>query len=260
MSISSIGSSSYYTGQMSQMWRRSGNTGMSASGVQGNRPPDPAEAFSKVDSDGSGGLDQTEFQTLADKISEATGQEVDAEELFNTYDEDGDGILSESETQAVMEDNRPEGPPPGGMMGPMPGGPPDTTQIFSEADEDEDGYLNESEAETLAEMIGNATDEEVDVSELLAEYDEDGDGLLSQDETDAALAANRPDGPPPPPPPNGMGRESFQSASLASTAIEGYMKASTIAMSQNQGLNSWAMFNGNGFNDSSSIFSVNLNA
>ena len=103
MTISSIGSGGYYTGQMSAMWGRTGSAG--------NRP-DPSEMFDKVDKDGSGGLDQTEFLTLANKISEVKGEEVDTEELFATYDEDGDGVLSEEETQAAMEANRPEGPPP----------------------------------------------------------------------------------------------------------------------------------------------------
>ena len=40
--------------------------------------------------------------------------------LLAQYDEDGDGQLSEAETQALMDDHRPEGPPPGGMMGMQP--------------------------------------------------------------------------------------------------------------------------------------------
>jgi Ca2+-binding EF-hand superfamily protein len=53
-----------------------------------------AAIFSKVDQDGSGGLDPSEFQTLAGRISEATGREVDVEELLATYDGDGDGVLN----------------------------------------------------------------------------------------------------------------------------------------------------------------------
>ncbi len=119
MTISSIGSSIYYMGQMSATWSRSASAGMSGRMAQntamGDRP-NPAEMFSKVDQDSSGGLDQTEFQTLADKISEATGEKVDVEALFATYDADGDGLLSEDETRAAMKANRPEGPPPPGGM------------------------------------------------------------------------------------------------------------------------------------------------
>jgi hypothetical protein len=100
------------------MGGRSSPAGMSGrmapNATMGNGP-DRVEIFSKTDTDGSGGLDQTEFQTLTDIISEATGEDVDVEELFATYDEDGDGVLSEEEATAAMEANRPQGPPPGGL-------------------------------------------------------------------------------------------------------------------------------------------------
>ena len=83
------------------------------------RPPDPVEIFNKVDEDDSGGLDQTEFQDLADKISKATGEEMDTEALLATYDTDEDGVLSEEEAIAALEANRPEGPPPPGGMPPQ---------------------------------------------------------------------------------------------------------------------------------------------
>jgi hypothetical protein len=125
MTISGIGASSYYTGQMSAMLSRSGAVGMSGKMAQRGAmgvPPDPSEMFDKVDIDGSGGLDESEFQTLADKIGQATGEAVDVEELFATYDADGDGVLSEEETQTAMEANRPQGPPPGGMPAQGQGG------------------------------------------------------------------------------------------------------------------------------------------
>jgi Ca2+-binding EF-hand superfamily protein len=119
MTISGIGTSNYYTGQMSTMWSRSGSAGMSGKMTQSGpmeAPPNPSEIFDKVDIDNSGGLDETEFQTLADKISEATGEEVDVAELFATHDADQDGVLSEEESMAALEANRPDGPAPGGMM------------------------------------------------------------------------------------------------------------------------------------------------
>ncbi|MGJ4748662.1 hypothetical protein ACQV5M_20040, partial [Leptospira sp. SA-E8] len=44
--------------------------------MRGNRPPggmDPAKMFAKVDSDGSGGVDKTELQTMLDDMSQKTG-------------------------------------------------------------------------------------------------------------------------------------------------------------------------------------------
>jgi len=182
MVINSIGSAFSNTGQMAGMGRR----------------PSPAEMFSKIDEDGSGGLDQAELSDLATKLSEMTGEDVDAEELLSEYDTDQDGQLSEEETQALMDDHRPEGPPSGGM-GAMQGPPPDLSQLFSDADEDDDGSLNETEAQGIADMISDATGEDMAVEDLMAAYDEDGDGILSEEETLAALEANRPEGPPPSP-------------------------------------------------------------
>ncbi len=240
MTISGIASSSYYSGQMSTM--RSGAAGamsgqMGPMAAGGNRP-DPAAVFEKSDEDGSGGLNQTEFEELADKISEATGEEVDVAELYSIYDEDGDGELSQEETDAVMADNRPAGPPPGGGMGgagPMQGGgpPPDLSGIVEELDEDGDGILDETEAEQLAEFINNATAQELDVESLLEAYDEDGDGTLSESEAMTALEENRPDSPPPPPDQTGM-NESDTTTNLISSAIENYMKMAALGDTQTQ--------------------------
>lgn len=250
MTVGSIGSSNYYMSQMYAMGGRSSPAGMSGqmapNATMGNGP-DRVEIFSKTDTDGSGGLDQTEFQALADKISEATGQEVDVEELFATYDEDGDGVLSQEETDAAMEANRPQGPPPGGMMGGMGGmqggAPPDLSQMVSDADEDEDGSLDETEFQTLTDIISEATGEDVDVEELFATYDEDGDGVLSEEEATAAMEANRPQGPPP----GGLQSETQGSRSTISAGIERYMQAAALGMGQRGDSNGLAaMFGGNG--------------
>ncbi|WP_319521766.1 EF-hand domain-containing protein [uncultured Desulfosarcina sp.] len=177
MMVSSVGSDPYSMRQMAPV---------------GNRPG-PSDMFDEIDKDGSGSVEEEEAETLAEMISEATGEDVSASDLM-AYDEDGDGVLSEEETQAALEDYRPEGPPPDGMMA---RGDFDMSQLFSDTDEDEDGYLDETEAETIAEMISNATGEEITAESLIETYDEDGDGVLSEDETEAALEANRPEGPPP---------------------------------------------------------------
>lgn len=241
MMISSMGSNNYNMGQMSAMGSRSPTQGEAT----GSRP-DPAAIFNKVDEDSSGGLDQTEFQTLAGKISEATGEEVDVEELFATYDADEDGVLNEEETQTAMEANRPAGPPPGGPppgggMGGMSGGaPPDLAQIFSDADEDESGALDESEVQDLAEMISQATEEEVDAADLIAAFDEDEDGVLNEEETTAALEANRPEGPPPQ---AGMQSEAAGSSSLP-PGFERYLEAAALGTEQNQTSNWFSSMGG----------------
>ncbi len=202
MSISGIGSGSLYQSQISAM----------------RRGPNPEEMFNKLDEDGSSGLSQTEFSALADKIAEATGQEIDVEELFATYDADGDGELSQTETDEAMEANRPKGPPPE-MMAAMQPPPPDFSLLFSKSDADESGGLDSSELEDLAEMISGATGTTIDVEELIYTFDEDDDGLLSEEETVAALEANRPEGPPPPQP-NETASNSF--------GIKNYLKIAAL--------------------------------
>lgn len=215
MNISSIGSSmNMYMGQTSGMGSRP-------------KPPDP---FEKADEDDSGGLDEAEFSDLAEHLSEMTGEEVDAEALFATYDEDGDGVLSEEETLAFMEDNRPEGPPPGGM-GPPPEEGGDLSEIFSDVDEDEDGYIDESEAETIAEMISDATGEDLTVEELIEAYDEDEDGVLSEEEALAALEENRPDEPPP----SQNNFNGYQNSLFGNmTGIESYLNIANLEMPPGQ--------------------------
>lgn len=83
--------------------------------------------FTKVDSDESGGVSQSELQTLADDMASKFGITLDTgDEAFASYDTDGDGSLGEKELKTVMDTNRPE--PPGGMQaqGPPPP-PPDQT-------------------------------------------------------------------------------------------------------------------------------------
>lgn len=242
MTISSIGSTNYTMGQMLGM------------GIRSN----PADRFNKIDEDDSGGLDQTEFSSLAGKVSQMTGEDIDAESVFTEYDEDGDGELSEEETKAFMDGNRPQGPAPGGMMGGMGGmqGPPlDLSQLFSDADEDEDGSLNETEAQGIANMISNATGEDMTVDNLIAAYDGDGDGMLSEEETLTALEANRPEGPPLTPP-EGVGGS--QNTSWAKTnGIENYMMVAGLGMGQDQSSTPSAMFGGDGeFLSTGGLFSV----
>jgi Ca2+-binding EF-hand superfamily protein len=144
-----------------------------------------------------------------------------------------------------------------GMMGGMQvGAPAGPSELFSDADEDEDGSLDETEAQTLAEMISQATDEEVDVEQLFATYDEDGDGVLSEEETRAALEANRPEGPPPPPP-GSMMTGSRDVGFESSNGIANYMNMASLGSRQDQATNMFAMF-GDGADDHSAgtFFSV----
>ena len=75
----------------------------------------PAEMFNKVDTDESGGISQTELETLAENISDRTGQTIDIEDALTTYDIDGDGELSAEELQAFLDDSGLQPPSMKGM-------------------------------------------------------------------------------------------------------------------------------------------------
>ena len=73
--------------------------------------------FSKIDSDGSGGIDKTEFSDIAKKMSEHTENSISADTVYSTYDTNGDGSLSKDELDSFMKDNAPT--PPVGMQNAM---------------------------------------------------------------------------------------------------------------------------------------------
>ena len=73
--------------------------------------------FSKIDSDGSGGIDKTEFSDLAKKMSEMRGSSPNVEDVFSKYDTNGDSSLSIDEMDSFMKDNAPT--PPVGMQNAM---------------------------------------------------------------------------------------------------------------------------------------------
>lgn len=113
--------------------------------------PDPSEMFSNVDSDGSGGISQSELETFVQDISDKTGNSIDTTDAVSTYDADGDGELSSNELKSIMEASV---VPPEDMM-------------------DSVGSTGRTSS-TSAESV-------------VSEYDTDGDGMVSSDELQGYL-------------------------------------------------------------------------
>lgn len=73
-----------------------------SSSVSSSRP-NPDEIFKKLDSDGSGGLNQSELDVMAKNISSMTGQTIDTKNAISTYDVNGDGQLDKTEMDTMMK-------------------------------------------------------------------------------------------------------------------------------------------------------------
>ncbi len=66
---------------------------------------DPAQMFSELDSDGSGGINKTELDVMAKNISSVTGRTMDTEKAINAYDIDQNGELSQTEMDTMMKES-----------------------------------------------------------------------------------------------------------------------------------------------------------
>jgi len=87
--------------------------GASAWSARTAGPPDGAQRaqarFAKADTDGSGGVDATELQSVLDKLSEKTGTDLGkAADRFTSMDTDGDGSLSSSELDSGIKSLLPQ--------------------------------------------------------------------------------------------------------------------------------------------------------
>jgi len=80
------------------------------------------QMFNRVDRNSDGGLDRTEMQMFADKLSERTGTSIDIDDVFAKFDGDHDGVLGKAEGLSALTQIREEtkGSMPG-IRGPVPG-------------------------------------------------------------------------------------------------------------------------------------------
>ncbi len=157
--------------------------------------------FAKADTDGNGSVDQTELQTILDKVSAKTGVSTgDAATLLGQMDSNGDGSLGSDELAQGLHDLLP---------------PPSTMEF--------------------AQGRANATSSSDD--DLFAQLDTDGDGKLSQAEFDAGKPQGGPGGPGgpsgaggmPPPPAGGAGQTDATTYDPLDTNKDGIVSATELA-------------------------------
>lgn len=148
------------------------------------------DLFGKVDTDGDGGVSQTELQALLEKMSGGTASKtgVDSDELFSQLDADGDGSLSQAEFDAGRPSGGPGGGAVGGMPPPPPGGPggpggasASNGTTYDPLDTNEDGVVSASEQAAGAEQADAIT-------ALFKTIDTDSDSSISSDEAQSFIA------------------------------------------------------------------------
>lgn len=167
----------------------------SASAARAARPPggpDPAGMFAKVDTDGSGGVDETELQSLLDKVSKRSGTgsatAASSADTFKQFDTNGDGTLSQDELDAGMKSLMPAPSSTvefaqargGEAGGPPPGGPPPASGAnasYDPLDTNQDGVVSAEE-----QAAGDAA--QASLESLLSAVDSNQDGELSGSEID----------------------------------------------------------------------------
>lgn len=171
----------------------------SASVQRASRPgPSPERLLSKIDSDGSGGVDSTELQGLLDKVAKKTGTTSDtsAADLLTQYDANGDGNLNADELGKTMESIMPARSTMDFAQSRNSTERTDSTSaapgqagddLFGKVDSDGDGAVSQTELQALLEAMSGGTASQTGVSsdDAFAALDTDGDGSLTQAEFDA---------------------------------------------------------------------------
>ncbi len=72
-----------------------------------SQPPSPEESFAQIDSNGEGGIDATELQSMMEGVSESSDSDFSASDAIAEYKINGDGTLDQKEMDAFIQNNRP---------------------------------------------------------------------------------------------------------------------------------------------------------
>lgn len=202
---------------------------MSSMYTQGMKRPDPAEMFKKVDTDGNGGISQTELNAMAEEMTARSGQTLDLSEAISTYDLNGDALLSQDEMGTMMmalKETMGPPPPPGSGTSPEQAtaayqansGEESSEDLFSALDTNGDGVISQDELEAMFDKKASMTGSSPDSAKIISSYDQDGDGALNKDEMDTMMSEMRDKmGPPPPPTEGGTSPEKAAAAYQANS-------------------------------------------
>lgn len=145
------------------------NSAATSATVQSSKPDFEtiaAEIMSSMDSDGSGGIDSSEFASALQSDKSA--------DIFARIDTDSDGSMSSQEFMAALEASKPEHPHGAKEMGSMPPPPPppsggnesesdSQSQTYSALDTNQDGIVS------LEELLSGVQEKSADSSSTSSE-------------------------------------------------------------------------------------------
>ena len=202
--------------------------------------PSPERLMAKIDTDQSGGVNDTELQGLLDKVAEKTGTQLSAADVLTQFDADGNGQLSSDELGKTMQSIL---PPPSTMDFAQQRASSSTNadstgeagdDLFAKVDTDGDNAISSTELQALLEAMSGGTASQTGVSsdDAFAALDTNGDGSLTQAEFDAGRPAGQgsqgghgsgiggPGGMPPPPPAGAAQGSDSSTASAEDDALD----------------------------------------
>ena len=148
--VANVGGTNNLVSMISVAYQQSTSAG--AQGVQeGAVPPPPPPAhgagsdklgmFDATDTDGSGSISESEYETLTQGILEVTGTELESD--FSDYDLDGDGALNGAELKSVLDE--------AGFVPPPP--PQGQVAAAYEAQSDEQTIPDIEDADLLSQLL-----------------------------------------------------------------------------------------------------------
>jgi Ca2+-binding EF-hand superfamily protein len=153
--------------------------------------------FKKLDSNGNGGIDETELSALS-----GNGNTSDIGQLFSKMDSNNDGKVDQSETESVFQKLSAKMDEVFSKAAGSRPKPPSPQEMFNMADIDCSGGLDETEFSNIIQN-GNGKGPQ------FSDFDTDGDGTITEAEHTAAMEKmGPPPGPPPGAPPEGAQNES----------------------------------------------------
>jgi Ca2+-binding EF-hand superfamily protein len=152
----------------------------------------------KVDSNGDGGIDKTEFKSAVSSMAAGgTSDSQSTDTMFSKLDTDGNGTVSKDEMmvalKAMGEQRRANMPPPPDRNGTGPDFQRMSQDLLSTLDTSGDGSIDKSEFSAgLSALSGTDSTNSTDADALFKKLDTNGDGSVDQSELATGLQNMRP--------------------------------------------------------------------